>query len=225
MDIGDLHDFIDLIENKDQDNYHSPAEKDEAIFRASMDLFWDFAPLYGKDEEAKAALDPFQNNYQVTPANSPAGVVTLPTGIAFPSPLNYARLLSARAISYDNKRMQVIYRDIEMINDDAIPQRLSSQLKPVTIDWPVASSKGNGVFQLYPQIPNTAIFSYLSLPVKPRYAYNQTGRVITYDAGVSTQLQWNESYFTKIIEKAIVYLGLNLGDANLVQFMNQKTAS
>lgn len=225
MDIGDLHDFILFLENKDQDNWHSPQEIDDAIHRSSMDLFWIFAPVYGKDAEAKAALDPFQTEYQVTPANSPGGLVTLPSGQVFPSPLNFARLLSTMVVAYDNTLMRPVYFEIDMVNDDEKADRLMSQLLPVTIDRPIATSKGNGIFQLYPQVPNTAVFTYLAMPVKPRYAYTQIDRVIYYNSAASTQLQWNEAYYTKIIDKALVYLGINVGDANLVQFMSQKAAS
>lgn len=225
MDIGDLHDFILFLENKDQDNWHSPQEIDDAIHRSSMDLFWIFAPVYGKDAEAKAALDPFQTEYQVTPANSPGGLVTLPSAQAFPSPLNFARLLSTMVVAYDNTLMRPVYFEIDMVNDDEKADRLMSQLLPVTFDRPIATSKGNGIFQLYPQQPNTAVFTYLAMPVKPRYAYTQIDRVIYYNSSTSTQLQWNEAYYTKIIDKALVYLGINVGDANLVQFMSQKAAS
>jgi hypothetical protein len=228
MDIGDLHDFILFLENKAQTNWHTPQEIDNAIHRSSMDLFWAFAPVYGEDEVAKAALDPFVQVYQVTPVNSPNGVITLPQGLGSTSPLNFARLLSALAVSYDNALKQVILNDIDMVNNDEVSKRTKSQLKPLSPDWPAATSKGNGVFQLYPQIPNTATFTYLALPVKPVYGYTRTGsqgRVLQYSPGTSTQLQWNESYFSKIIDGAVVYLGLNLGDTNLVQFMSQKAAS
>lgn len=228
MDIGDLHDFILFLENKTQTAFHTPIEIDNAIHRSSMDLFWAFAPVYGNDEAAKAALDPFVQVYQVTPANSPTGTITLPQGQVFPSALNFARLLSAMAVSYDNTRLEVVYNDIDLVNNDELSKRLKSQLKKVTRDWPIATSGGNGTFQMYPQLPNTAIFTYLSLPVKPVYGYTRTGtqgRNLVYDPGTSTQMQWNESYFSKIIEGAIVYLGLNLGDASLVQFMSQKAAS
>lgn len=225
MNISDLHEFIALLENHQQVAFHSPEEIDNCIHRASMDLFWKFAPVYGDNKEAKTALDPFQQTYQVTPANSPLGLVTLPQGLAFPSVLNFATLLSCMAVSYDNTRLQTVYFDIDMVNNDELAQRLMSQIKPVTRDRPIATSNGNGVYQLYPQQPNTAMFTYLALPVKPVYGYTIVGRKPQYNAGASTQLQWNEAYFTEIINGSLVYLGLNLGDTNLVQFMAQKSAS
>lgn len=227
MDIGELHDFLQLLENKAQTSWHTPAEYDLAIHQASKDLFSDKAPRYGEDEQVKAALDPFVQVYQITPANSAAGLVTLPQGLGSASPLNFARILSAVAVSYDNTAMQVVYRDIDMINNDELAKRLSSQLKPVAYSWPVATSNGNGVFQLFPQLPNTATFTYLALPVKPNYAYTRSGaggRVLTYSPGGSTQLQWNDSFFDEIVSRACVPLGLNMDNDKLVAFMNQKSA-
>jgi len=225
MDIGDLHDFIAFLENHQQVAFHSPGEIDNAIHRGSMDLFWQFAPVYGTSKEAKTALDPFTQTYQVTPANSPGGVVTLPSGLAFPSPLNYATLTSAMAVAYDNTLRKTVYFDIDMVNNDELAQRLMSQIKPVTADRPIAISQSNGVYQLYPQQPNTAMFTYLALPVKPVYGYTPGVRKPVYNPSLSTQLQWNEAYYTKIIELAVAYLGINLGDMTLTQFMTQKAGS
>lgn len=225
MDINDIHLFLQLLENKDVNSYHTPADRDNALHRSQMDVFWKIAPVYGEDAETKAAGDPFQQSYMVTPANSPGGLVTLPSKQAFPSKLNFGRLLSAMAVSYDNKQMKAVYFDIDLVNNDELAKRLMSQLKPVTYDRPVATSDNDGVYQLYPQLPNTAMFTYLALPVKPVWGHTQQGRAITYDPTTSTQLQWNEAYLTKIIDGAIVYLGLNTGDTTLVQFMAQKSAS
>jgi|SRR5579859_7682112 len=227
IDIGELVDFIQLLENKAQSTWHTPDEIVNSVHQASKDLFSSKAPYYGDDEQVKAALDPFVQTFQVTPANSPAGLVTLPQNQSNASPLNFARLLSAMAVSYDNKLMRPIYRDIDMVNNDEVPKRLMSQLKPVTYDWPVATSNGNGVFQLYPSLPNTCVFTYLAVPVKPVYAYTRSGtggRVITYNPGGSTQLQWNDTFFEDIVSRAVVYLGINMDNDKLVAFMNQKSA-
>lgn len=229
--INDLHRYILFLENKQQVAFHTPSQIDDAIHASQMKLYRKYAPVYGVQEEAKAALDPFRQLFQVTPNNSPLGLVNLPSGQGSTSPLNYGRLLSGMAISYVNTINPATglpygtqYFPIDFVNDDELPTRLSSQLKPVTQARPVATTVGNGVIQLYPQLPNTAVFTYLALPVAPLAFYSQVGRVLTYVEGSSTQLQWNDSYYEDIIGGALVDLGLNLDDETMVAFMAKQTA-
>jgi hypothetical protein len=229
--IDDLHRYILFLENKQQVAFHTPSQIDDAIHVSQMKLYRKYAPLYGVQEEAKAALDPFRQLFQVTPNNSPVGLVSLPSGLGPTSPLNYGRLLSGMAISYSNAinpqtgfPYGTQYFPIEFVNDDELPTRLQSQLKPVTQGRPVATTVGNGVIQLYPQIPNTAVFTYLALPTAPLAFYSQAGRVLTYIQASSTQLQWNDSYYEDIINGALIDLGLNLDDEGIVAFMAKQTA-
>lgn len=222
MTIDDFHRFIYLIEGKDTDGFHSHSEIDDCLNRGQLDVFWHYAPLYGKDEEAKSACDPFRQIYMVTPGNSPAGQVSLPGGLPASDPRNYARLLSGMAISFDNVR-GVQFRDIDFVNDDELPKRLASQIKPVTYFWPIATTVGNGIIQLYPQQPNTAQFTYLAIPPPPKWAFTGTGRNLVYSPSGSTQLMWNESFNTKIISKALFYLGINLDDEMLIKLMAENS--
>lgn len=221
MTIDDIHRFILFIIGKDTDGFQSPSEIDDALHRSQLDLFWKYAPVYGKDEESKNACDPFRLIYMVTPGNSPGGQVSLPSGLPQTDPRNYARLLSGMAISYDNVR-GVQYRDIDFVNDDELAKRLSSQVTAVLYTWPIATTVGNGIIQLYPQQPNTAQFTYLGIPVPPLAAYTGSGRNLIYNPSGSTQLQWNESFNTKIISKALFYLGINLDDTEIITLMGQQ---
>jgi hypothetical protein len=228
--IDDYHRMILFIENKQQVAFHTPAQIDDALNRSSIALFWKYAPLDGVQEEARSAMDPFRNVFQVTPNNSPLGLVSLPSGLGPTSSQNYARLSSAVAVSYNNTINPTTgfpygtqYWDIDFVNDDERAKRLMSQLKPVTIARPIAQTVGNGMIQLYPQLPNTAIFTYLGLPVACFASYSQVGRVLTYQQNTSIQMQWNDSFFNELINGALIYLGLNLDDQAVVEFMTKAT--
>lgn len=214
MNIGDILDFVWFLENKEQTAWHTPVEITSALHRSQMDLYDRFAPVYGKDETAKKALNPFYTVFQFTPATSPFGLVTLPTG-------TFGHLLSADAISYDNVRGTQWY-PIDIINNDEFSLRMRSQLIPVSYQKPIAKDIGNGVIQLYPQQANTGTVSYLSIPISPLYNYTQSGRVITYVPLNSVQLQWNESFFSAIIKRALFYLGVNIEDQLLIQLMGDQ---
>jgi hypothetical protein len=222
MDIGSIHDFLLLMENKQQVSWHTPTERDQALHRASMDLFWVYCPIYGEDATAKKALDPFVTKFNILGGNSVGGLITLPS--------NFGHLLSGVAVSYNNQVNPATeqpygsqYWPIEFVNDDELPFRLASQIKPISGGRPVAVSAGGGIIQLYPQAPNAGWITYLQIPTPPVYAYTTPGdpRVLVYNSAGSTQLQWNDSFVSKIIQKALVYLGVNMDDPAMIQLMSQ----
>lgn len=232
MNIDDVHNRVLLIENKERVAFNTPAEIDIALHWGQMDVFRKYAPLYGKDETAKKACDPFKVKFVMTGANSIGGSVTLPSttdDATAPDPLAFGHLLSGSAVSYNNTINPATglpygptYWPIEFVNDDERDERLMSQLCPVTADRPIASTDGAGVIQLYPQVPNAGYFTYLAIPMPPQWvALSQTARTLVYDPVNSVQLQWNEDFLTAIISKALVYLGINLDSDKLIQYMAQ----
>lgn len=231
MNISEFHDWILLLLNKEQTSWATPEDIDSAIHRGQMDLFWYYAPLYGKDETAKKACDPFKVKWAITNSNSVAGLITLPDldpATGNPTYTTYGHLLSGSIISYDNTINPVTgqpygtkWWPLEFVNDDEKDYRLMSQLKPVTIDRPIATTEGGGVIQLYPQVPNAGYITYLAIPMAPVFGYTPNGRNPQYVPGTSTQLEWNASFDTQILNKALAYLGINMDLDKLVQYMSQ----
>lgn len=232
MTIDDFHRFILFLEDKGQTTWHPPAQIDDCLHRSSLDLFWFYAPIYGEDETAKKALDPFRVLYQLTGGNTPAGAISLPSDPTQPN--CFAHLLSGTAVSFNNtinpatgQPFGTQYWPIEFVNDDDLPFRLASQIKPVSLARPIATTAGGGAIQLYPKVPNAGWITYLQLPTPPVYAYTTpvSPRVLVYNPVGSTQLQWNGSFDTKLIAKALVYLGINIDDDKMIQLMSQMSAS
>lgn len=228
MNIDDIHNFILLLANKEQTSWMTPAEIDSYIHRAQIDEFNKWAPLYGKDETATKACDPFKTKFTINGATSPGGLITLPGYDATndDDPTVFMHLLGGVIVSYDNtvnpstgQPYGTKYWPMEFVGDDELADRLNSQLKPVTPSTPVAQTVGQGEIQLWPQQPNGGWLFYLAVPIAPVAYYSQTGRVLTYQAGQSTQLQWNEAFITPIIARACKYLGINMDYDRLVQYM------
>jgi hypothetical protein len=232
MNIDDYHRVILLLEDKGQTTWHPPDQIDDCIHRSQMDLYNYFAPLYGKDETAKKGLDPFVTKFIILGGNSTGGLINLP-GDPSASPC-FGHLLSGTAVSFNNQinpstgqPYGTQYWPIEFINDDELPFRLKSQIKPVSLDKPIATSAGSGVIQLWPQQPNSGWITYLRIPTPPKYAYTTpvNPRALVYDPTNSVQLVWNDSFATKIISRALIYLGVNIDDDKIIQIMGQIAAA
>jgi hypothetical protein len=59
---------------------------------------------------------------------------------------------------------------------------------------------------------------FLRRPAAPVYGYSQVSRVITYNSGTSTQLEWNDLFINLVIYRALSVLGVQLSDEKLAQY-------
>jgi hypothetical protein len=64
--------------------------------------------------------------------------------------------------------------------------------------------------QLFPEAGHKGTLYYLKRPAVPVLAGTTAGRVFTYDANASTQLEWNDTAVDRLIERAIAILGENM---------------
>lgn len=217
MNISEIHNFLDLITSQERGGFNTPAEKDEALDRASLTVFEFYKPRYAKNIEAKEALSPFRRKYDYT--TNGTGEISISTGFDF------VHLLAMDVVvvdpdtpsGYDENRRW----DVEFVNEDELAQRRNSQTNPPTATAPIADVLNIAWYNLYPQQVHTGTIYYLKRPAKPVYGYTQVGRVITYNPATSTQLEWTEPYLNMVIFVALRFLGINLDNEILTNIMTQ----
>lgn len=211
--LDQIHDFIDLVSNKNMNGWFSPEEKDMALHRASLWLFEDCYRSYALNQKAQDDLAPFKKSYTFTNSSTPSGVITLPA--------NYQHFLGGWVQAFNNSTQSIVYEGFSILNDDELAYRLGSQLNPVSIIAPVGQWLGQGKIQLWPKVPNAGYLTYLKYPDKPEYVYVMDGRAIVYDSFNSSQLEWDESNINKVVHKALSYLGISIGSGDLVTYAEQ----
>lgn len=214
MDIKAVHDIILFYLKKAESGYLSHAEIDAVLDRAQIQYMDKIKPAYAANQQLSDALLPFKAKYSFTNATSVGGLITLPS--------NYVHLLSIETTVMDSSH--TIYPMVEIVGEDELGIRKSSQLIPVSAKNPIGVLEAGNKVQLYPASPAAGTAYYLRKPAAPVFAYTQSGRAITYNSGTSTQLEWNEPSIEKIIFIALQLLGLPLEDANAVQFGQAKEA-
>lgn len=216
MTLLEIHNFIDFVSDKEKTGMNTPAEKDQALDRASMAIFKTMLKGYAINQEYQDALSPFKTPYVFTNTSSNVGVITLPD--------NYVHLLSITALLFDNDIEANKHFPVEVVNADELAERLGSQIKPVTRNKPVAHFIDKGKFQLFPSKPAVGQVWYLKRPNKPVFSYTQSGRAVTYDPTTSVQLEWGEIETNAVIYQALQLLGVNLSDEQMVQYTQLKLA-
>lgn len=217
MNLKEIHDWFDFVTNKAQGEYYSHGDYDNCLDRAQMMLFNEMYSEYATGEKMQDAMAPFKSSYSFLTSNTTNGIVNLPA--------DYLYMTGGHIVVVESSHTK--YRPLEIISEDEISWRLNSQLRPATVNKPFATiaSKVAGVttIQLYPTVPMAGSVFYLKRPTPPVFVYTQSGRVVTYDSVNSVQLQWPESEINEIIIRALVYLGVNADDADIVQYANVKS--
>lgn len=205
MRIDAIHNRMDVIMDKLQSGYFSPEEKDEALDFASMAKFNVYLPIYGKDMDSREALKPFKVVKQFE-TNS-EGVFTL---------TDCSRLLSGNLmVLKDGKALK---RGFVIPNEDEIDGKRNSQLKPITLMYPIVEVLNETEYRVEPVMETGGEVTYLKRPNKPKFAYSSiSDDVPVYDDAQSVQLNWNDKYVDDIIFSAIGFLGIPLSSEWLVQ--------
>jgi hypothetical protein len=119
---------------------------------------------------------------------------------------------------------------VELLSKHEVNARLESYLMYPAFSKPIAMLTvqfQDKILKRYPKgnpLSELVLF-YLERPAKPKFAYTLNGRVVTYDIENSVQLRWNDRSIDNIIKRACAYAGANMGEADILQYNEQKQQS
>lgn len=215
MDLNEVYILLNFYLNKAQGSWYPPEELTRIVDRAQKTLYNTYYTKYATSQRLDDALAPFKVDFQFTLVTTPGGLIPTPDG--------YLDLLGIYTLvtGGDNITRK---RPVEIVSEEELIYRLNSQVVEVTFNDPIGIIKENWNVQLYPSQPQAGIMMYLREPVAPVYAYALvSGRVIVYNQGASTQLEWSDKDIEAIILIALNGLGINLGEADILQWSEIKT--
>lgn len=227
MNIKDIHDIVNFYINKAQQGFVTHEEIDAVLDRAQLVLLNTYhtnpkmpakmqAALLGESQRIEDALSLFKARMTFTTGDTPSGVLTLPN--------NYLHLISLYTTVYNNTLARNVYSAVQVLNEEELIERLNSQIITVSQDDPIAIMNSQNKIQLFPEQAQTGGVYYIRRPAVPKFAYTQSGRTVTYDAGNSIQLEWRDMDINNIISVALSYFGLNLNSQEIIQFAELKTS-
>lgn len=204
MRIDLLYNLIVYILRKERNGAVTIDDFNQVIPRAQVDAYNDFYNSIPKGQNTHDALAPFKTKYDFTPVLSPSGVVTVPDG--------YVHLISMNTIVSGSQKTVVFPQE------DELADAVSSELRPLSINYPLGDETATGVIQLYPAQGQSGTVWYYREPTTPTYQFTLNGRQIVYDAGSSVDLEFADIYQNKIIGKCLQYFGINLSDQQVFQY-------
>jgi hypothetical protein len=234
MLINDIHNFVKFLKNQGQNIYHTPEQIDDAINRASLDLFRQEEKKFEEKQIVTDTLRPFKKLYEPTLDGS--GTYALPS--------DYVRMTNLEGVVSDAS-LELPYEDaweycdtdlntdedtdpidvdveIDLVEDSAWVSRKRDKVAPYNEEYPIARLAGGNLGGNLEVLPTTVRpkMYYLKYPTKAVWAYTISGdgRSFIFDSGSSVDLDWPEISHSEIIEKTMTYLGVALEESTLVQY-------
>lgn len=218
MNLNEAFDFLNFWIGKERGAYYTIPELEALADAGQMAYYSDIKPKYATSNIIKEILSPFKKVYPFTPSNTISGYIVVPSDV------DYLDLLDLE-IEVDISS-RILYKGVEMINEDNRSDRLNSQVDPVTEADPVCEIMVPRYFKMYPVAGYKGRITFLSRPIKPVFGYSViSGRVIVYNPATSTQLQWRETEIIPVLLKALSSIGINLSSADVSNFAQLKTQS
>jgi hypothetical protein len=215
VDLNDLYQFLNFLINKFLGTFYAPEQMDLLVDRAQMAVYNDYYSEFGKSQQLNDSLAPFKRTFVFTQSSSPGGLIT--------PPQDYYNLLSVIPTIFNSITSQPQDVPCPILNEDEIVGRENSQIIPLNTSNPFGVIMQNWTVQLYPKIPQAGTVFYLCRPQTPVYNYCiVSGRVIVYDANLSTQLEWADKDVGKIIIVALGFMGVNLRENEIVGWADAK---
>jgi hypothetical protein len=236
MLINDIHIFVKFLKNQGQNIYHTPEQIDDAINRASLDLFRQEEKVFELNQIITDTLRPFKSK-----------LIYSTTASSYDLPSDYIRATNvshvysnAHTLSDEDKYeycdadisedpnstdVSSIEKEIDLITDSDWIKRQDSLIVGPTLKNPIARIYGSSIEVL----PNTVkpILYYLKKPVEAKWAYTISGdgRSFIFDEANSVDLEWGVISHNEIIEKTIGFLGIALKDNVMMQYEQYKKGS
>jgi hypothetical protein len=222
MNINQAHQFIDfLIRQSNSGVYLSPTEKDLILNRAQTQYF---NKLYGNQNDYRYDRPVPKISYAVTekisrslaPFLSDPTVLTIDVGGQVTTPTDMYQIVSI------THTVSGLNYEVTRVEQDRVANNLTSAIEAPDEKYPIYSQLRTKL-QFYPKALATASIIYLKKPIDMVWGYTIVSGVPVYSSGTSVQPVWEDMDMNEVIYLALTYAGLNIKDADVSQFANQKS--
>lgn len=226
--INQVYTTVLAILNKDNRGYVSPMEFNMYAELSQMVIFEELFHKYAKSL-AKQNARMYHSEFSDIPKHirEVIDIFTSETGISFSNPdlLWYPQ-------ANDFYRHVFMYikggGDFEEVSKMEINRVLNNNLIAPTLQYPVYTSL-NGGYRLYPNTINGGNVSliYIKKPLTPKWTYIQVGNGPLFNPSASDYQDFElpSQFFSDLVIKILVYCGVEIREADVVQVGQAMEAS
>lgn len=228
MTLFQIYELVELVLNKDfAGNIVTPDRFKQLIKVVNIDKF---KKKFGLPEEYQPGRPIPKEYVEITLKNADdmkafkvyVSGTACPGGL-LPYPTNYAhrdQIIYNRNTTIDGAVVP-LPRQVEILRETEMAARRGNYTKGPSTRHPVGVMRSNGI-QIYPATIEFVDFAYWRWPIEPVFDYTQHLGYITYNQATSTEFEWPEDIHLELARMILEYLGVNLREADIVQYANTK---
>lgn len=225
--IDEVYKFIQYLSKKTQSGNLTPDGFNTSIKRALYE--WTIGKLGGTNDQGKLSFEQtkrvsddlsfliVRNDY--TPV-SPDGKLPFPSDYLYLSSARY----KYKTLSDDGTTTEYVERKIDQLREGEIASASDSQIFGPRLKAGKMAfiTEYAGYFKIYPSNIGQIIITYLREPITPKWAFTLVNGRPVYDPANSVDLECYEISVNEIVFIMCSYLGINLREAELIQYSEMK---
>jgi hypothetical protein len=199
------HFEINTLLPSSDSRYFSPEEIDSAVNSAVLDLFNQQYKVFGETQRISDDLARFKT---LSPIDLAAGIGPLPEGHVYTLSIYVTKIGT-----------QDIIKRCRIVEEQFIAQYIDSEAFGPSEDNVIARLVGDNV-RVYPETVSQIGMTFFRKPLAAKFAYTMTGllnNIPVYDPINSLQIDYGDSNFNQLVQKALTYLGVAQKDQTLMQ--------
>ena len=223
MTINELYKFVQYVSNKEQRGFIKPSEFDMLAKRAQLDLI--------KDRVGRSSSASKDEGYKVTSSlyDEINPLIMHVANASYSSnkwslPADYLYFLDASL----GENGEENHFPVEIVGHGELMSRLQSRLVGPTIENPIGIMVNNGIKVWTLNANNQVVeatgtfyslnLSYIRVPANPNWSYITVNDIEVYEGASSTELELTESTHMEVAHRILTYVGVNLREAEMVQY-------
>jgi len=218
VNINDFKNFCEFVSNKEQSgNSVTISQFNEVANRAQLQVFEKDRAVFVKEQVASDYLKTFLKR-KIYNGPFVAGEFTLPTDY------QHTNSLRSYHVKKDGKAIEVEVLEVKNADWGEIT---ASSLYEATSRFP-KFSEFKDIVRILPTDVGTVTLEYFSTPTAPSWEFTTVNGRPVYDAGASTDFEWDDFAFNNVAAYYLSLIGVNLKDtelANFTQMYKQETNS
>jgi len=203
-----LHNRIQFAIKKGLSGYVSPDKVSDEAYAEIMNIWRKYLPEYAKTRQINLYLKPFEKRELVATLAGTDSEGNKDVTLCHKYPIEAFVTANGKTV------------DILTIGE--YRNRFNHPNKAPSASYPICKFENNKIY-VAPRLDVTVI--HLATPVKPVYAFTQSGDDYVYDDVNSVDIELDQVIHDDIVSRVLDNLGLNMRDSDLVNYSKQKQAT
>jgi hypothetical protein len=202
LNIDKVYRFVQFVSNKEFRGWISPNDFNIGAEIAQLTLYSELEAEFAATKKIATDMRPFVGDNSIAPT---AGAVLYSAIDA-----SFRHPISAYKTSD--------YKKVKEVKESELPGILDSQIVAPTTSYPIVVYRELSAVTFPASMTDAITFVYLKKPNTPTWGYITLLTRPYYNAGTSTDFDFEDPMFGQLAARILAHIGINLKDEQLAQY-------